>query len=226
MTTKSLKFAGGSNLKNQAVKEALYADDPNSRSPAFAIQAIFKLLKDAGVLEHAFELETTISDRIDEVIRDKVTWNERERHWQLGKGKHVSFEKIAQDATRWYIHDWDFKRHTRDTEVEYPEDIGNFFSEEDFKHLADTLMPSKNELTRRIFASPNHTNCLYYMDVVPLENDQFSAEFGRFDMPECHQVVEISKNFWNLEVRTILPLLQRGKVLSYTIHHISSKRGV
>jgi hypothetical protein len=226
MTTKSVNFAFGRTLENHALMAALYPHKPNPRSPAFALQEIFILLKKVGVLRQPWQLETEISNRIDEVIRDQVTWNDQECHWQVGKGTNVPFNKIAEDAIRWYLNDWDFKRHTRDSEVEYPEDLANFFAEDEFKHLADALLPAKDELTRRIFTSRNNNNFFYYVDVVPLEDNQFAAEYGRFDKPECHQTLETSKNFWELEVSTILPLLRRGKVLSYTIHHITSKRGV
>ena len=226
MTTKSITYTLGKTLENQAIGEALFAKNPNPRSPAFALQETFRLLKEAGVLSNTWELKTSISDKIDEVIRDKVTWNERECHWQLGKGKNVPFEKISQAAVRWYVNDWDFKRHIRDTEVEYPEDFGTLLFESEFKHLSTSLLPAKDELTRRILASKNHNDFYYYVDVVPQEDNQFAAEFGCFDKPEYHITLGESKDFWRLEVDTVLPQLQAGKVLSYTVHHISSKRGV
>jgi hypothetical protein len=44
MTTKSLKFPYGFTLELLAVSNALHAENPNSRSPAFAIQAVYKPL--------------------------------------------------------------------------------------------------------------------------------------------------------------------------------------
>jgi hypothetical protein len=225
MTTKSLKFPYGFTLELLAVSNALHAENPNSRSPAFAIQAVYKLAKDALKLEHTYDLVTKNIEIIDDVIRDQVTWNEQECHWQTGKGTNVSFNNIKQDAIRWYAHGWDFKRHTRDTEVEYPEDFENCFSSDEIKHLANSLLPAKDELTRRIFTPPNNNSCFYYIDVLPLENGQYSAEFGRFGRPEYHRIVGTSKNFWDLEINTILPLLQGRIVLKNTFHHIVAKMG-
>jgi hypothetical protein len=226
MTKKALMFTFGQTLENHAVGEALHVPNPNPRSPAFALQESFRLVNEAGLISHTWELKTSISDKIDEVIRDKVTWNERDCHWQIGKGKNVAFKEIAQTALRWYVHDWDFQRHTRDTEVEYPEDFGRLLFDSEFKHLSACLLPAKDELTRRILKSPNHNSCFYYVDVVPQDNNQFTAEFGRFDKPEYHRTLGQSKDFWRLEVDTVLPQLEAGTVLSYTVHHISSKKGV
>jgi hypothetical protein len=226
MTTKSLTFTLGNTLESAAVGVALLTQNPNPRSPAFALHEIFRLLKEAGMLTHRWELVSITNNKIEEVVRDKVTWNERDCHWQLGKGKNVAFEEIAQAAVRWYVNDWDFKRHVRDTEVEYPEDFGTLLFESEFKHLSASLMPAKDELTRRILKSPNHNCCFYYVDVIPLDDNGFAAEFGRFDKPEYHRRLGQSKDFWRLEVETVLPQLEAAKVLSYTVHHISSKKGV
>ena len=226
MTTKSQKISNRLTLEKMAVMDAMHADKPNSRSPSFAIQSVIPLLKKAGMIENEYELIWKTIEGIDDVIRDQVTWNEEECHWQTGKGTNVSFNKIKQDVIRWYVHGWDFKRHTRDSEVEYPEDFANFFSKEEIQHLANSLVPDKYELTRRIFTSPNHKTGLYYIEVVPLENGHFSAAFGYFDNPRYHRIIGNSKTLWDLEVNTILPLLRGCTVLRNTIENIAFKMGV
>ncbi len=225
MTTKSPRTAYGYTLETHAIEEAVDAKDPNSRSPAFALQAILKVIKEARVIDFEHQMGTNLTKRIDAAIRDKVTWNEFESRWQLGKGTNVSFKKIVQTAVRWYVNDWDFKRHTRDSEVVYPEDLGMAPWGNEFKHLSEVLMPAPKELTRRIFASPTD-DCFHYLDVIPHAN-QFVAECGRFDDIQSHRRFGEPADFWQLEADTIFPLLENVKVLSYTIHpiHFQKKRG-
>lgn len=225
MTTKSPRTAYGFTLEEHAIAQALDTKDPNSRSPAFALQAILQIIKKERVIDFEHEIRTNLTKRIDAAIRDKVTWNEFESRWQLGKGTNVSFKKIVQAAIRWYVNDWDFKRHTRDSEVVYLEDFGIVSWSDEFKHLSEVLMPSPKELTRRIFTSPND-DCFHYLDVIP-HADQFVAECGRFDDIQSHRRFGEPANFWRLEAETIFPLLENVKVLSYTIHpiHFQKRRG-
>lgn len=225
MTTKSPRTACGFSLEEHAIAQAFDTKDPNPRSPAFALQAILQIIKKERVIDFEHEIRTNLTKSIDAAIRNKVTWNEFESRWQLGKGTNVSFKKIVQAAIRWYVNDWDFKRHTRDSEVVYPEDFGIVSWSDEFKHLSEVLMPSPKELTRRIFKSPND-ECFHYLDVIPHAN-QFFAECGRFDDIQSHRRFGEPADFWKLEAETIFPLLKNVKVLSYTIHpiHFQKRRG-
>ncbi|MGV0958471.1 MAG: hypothetical protein ACOYB1_01450 [Limnohabitans sp.] len=156
--------------------------------------------------------------------RRKVSWNKRKSCWQLGKGTHVSFKKIAQIAVRWYAHGWDFERHTRDSEVRYPEDVEISPLGDEFKHLMGTLMPAKGELTRRIVTTPASEH-FYYLDVIPYEDDLFIAEYGNFDDYKTHRKIGQPADFWTLEMKTVLPMLRGAKVLSYRSHTNFSRMG-
>ncbi len=224
MSTKSIVEIGGYSLQDHALFSALIWSNPNQRSPAYAIQAIFKIAQEAGVLNSKWDLRTCISDRVDVLIRGKVSWNKRKSCWQLGKGTHVSFKKIAQIAVRWYAHGWDFERHTRDSEVRYPEDVEISPLGDEFKHLMGTLMPAKGELTRRIVTTPVSEH-FYYLDVIPYEDDLFIAEYGNFDDYKTHRKIGQPADFWTLEMKTVLPMLRGAKVLSYRSHTNFSRMG-
>lgn len=224
MSTKSIVEIGGFSLQDHALLRALVSFDPNPRSPAFAIQAISKLAQDAGLLNSKWDLKTCCADRLDALIRGKVSWNKRGCFWQLGKGTHVSFKNIARIAVRWYAHGWDFNRHTRDSEVRYPEDVEISPFGDEFKHLKGTLMPPKGELTRRIVTTPASEH-FYYLDVIPSEDDLFIAEYGNFDDYKTHRRIGQPADFWSLETKTVLPMLRNAKVLSYRSHTNFSRMG-
>lgn len=224
MTTKPVNHSWGYTLEDQALYAAMYTREPNPRSPAFAVQAIFKVVKEAGVVCDTWKLRPDITEIVDAAIRNKVSWNKAKSCWQLGRGTHVSFKKIANDVIRWYTHDWDFARHTRDTETGYPEDREFLPWEAESEHLLNTFMPRADELTRRIVIIPGCRK-FYYLDVMQHEGDMFIAEHGNFDDCQSYRRIGYPTDFWSLETKTILPFLKNLKVLSYTIHHISSRNG-
>jgi hypothetical protein len=111
----------GRKTSDMCLNSLLHGSNP--RSPAFALQAIYKLVEKNGVVDARWRLHTRIKEKIETTYRDRVSWNEMLCHWQVGTGTHVPFEEIAKAAIRWYINGWDLTRHTRDTEVQYPEDV-------------------------------------------------------------------------------------------------------
>lgn len=222
MTTRNLQSTWGYRLEESAIFNAMGTREPNPRSPAFALQAIFKVAKEAGVLDKSWDIRIGNSDIIDATVHDKVTWNKTRSCWHIGKGTNVPFQKIVESAVRWYVNDWDFARHTRDSEIVYPED--KTLTKRECADLLNTSMPRTDELTRRIVTMAG-CNKFYYVDVLPLGGDVFVAEHGRFDNHESHQRVGSPANFWNLEAKTIFPFLKDVSVLSYRVHHISSRKG-
>jgi hypothetical protein len=226
MTHKHPSLVFGQDVESQAIGLALSTRDPNPRSPAFALQAIYKLVEKNGVVDARWRLHTRIKEKIETTYRDRVSWNEMLCHWQVGTGTHVPFEEIAKAAIRWYINGWDLTRHTRDTEVQYPEDVELLPWSSEFKHMSDVLRPLSDELTRRIFIT-NHSNRIYYIDVVPEKPDRFVASVGHFDDGyESHRRCGPPDTLWNLEMKTVFPILKGVRVLSYQIHDIFVKRGV
>jgi hypothetical protein len=222
MTTRKLHSTWGYKLEQSAIFDAMGTREPNPRSPAFALQAIFKVAKEAGALDQSWDIRMSNSDIIDAAVHDKVTWNKAKSCWHIGMGTNVPFKKIVECVVRWYVRDWDFARHTRDAEIVYPED--KTLTKLACAGLANTSMPRTDELTRRIVTKAGCEK-FYYLDVLHLGNDMFVAEHGRFDESASHQRVGSPADFWNLEAKTIFPFLKNLKVLSYTVHHISSKKG-
>lgn len=227
MTTKKAILTFGYDLLTQATRLALATIDPNPRSPAFAIQEIYKLAQKSGLLDVHWQLHKCIKEEIDALIRDCVSWNESQCHWQTGPGKHVSFEKISQIAVRWYINDWDYKRHARDPEVKYPEDSQLVPMSDEFKHMSNVLTPARYELTRRIFKTKD-SDVYHYIDVEKNDDGLFLAYVGHFDDDDLssHRRCGLPQDFWDLELKTVFPTLKDAQVLSYTVHSLSSKRGV
>lgn len=226
MTTKQATVAIADSVESQAIAHAFMVSDPNRRSPAFALHEIFKAAQKIGAVKHRWDICTQIAEKLEVAYRDCVSWNEMKSEWQQGKGTHVPFEKIVEIAVKWYVNDWDLKRHTRDSDVQYPEDLELVPGSSEFKHMSVVLMPSKDEITRRLFKT-NHSNLIHYLDVVPDEDDRFVASIGHFDDHyRSNRRCGPPDTFWNLEMKTVFPILACARVLSYKIHHICSKREV
>jgi hypothetical protein len=226
MTTRQATVVIGESLESQAIDHALMVSDPNRRSPAFALHEIFKAANKSGAVKNRWDMRTRIGKELEVAYRDCVSWNDMKSEWQLGQGTHVAFEKIVQIAVKWYVNDWDFKRHTRDSDVQYPEDLDLVQGSSEFKHMSGVLMPSKDELTRRLIHTKN-SDLVYYLDVVPDEDGRFVASIGHFDDHyRSNRRCGPPDTFWNLEMKTVFPILAGARVLSYKIHHICAKREV
>lgn len=226
MTFKQATIVIGESVESQAIEHAFMVRDPNRRSPAFALQEIFKVVQKSSAAIKRWDLHKQIAEELEVAYRDCVSWNEMKSEWQLGKGTHVPFKKIVEIAVKWYVNDWDFKRHTRDSDVQYPEDLELVPESSEFKHMSGVLMPSKDELTRRIFKK-NHSDLVYYLDVMPDEDDRFVALTGHFnDDYRSNRRCGPPDTLWELEMKTIFPFLARACVLSYKTHHICARRGL
>lgn len=226
MTTKTKIVTFGRDLETQAIRVALSTNDPNSRSPAFALQEIYKIARASGLVDSEWELQKCSQEELDAIYRGYISWNERECHWQKRAGLHMTFEQIVKIAVRWYINNWDFKRHTRDADVQYPEDLALAPLSEELKHMSDVLEPARYELTRRIFKTKD-SDCYRYIDVEKNDAGLFVAGAGRFDEDVfSHKRCGPPNTLWNLELKTVFPILRDTQILSYTVHSLLSKRGV
>ncbi len=226
MTIKPTIVTFGRDLETQAIRVALSTIDPNPRSPAFALQEIYKIARENGIVNSQWDLKTCCKEELDAIYRDCISWNERKCHWQRGVGLHMTFEQIVKIAVRWYVNNWDFKRHTRDTDIQYPEDLALVPMTDELKHLADVLEPARYELTRRIFKTKD-SDCYHYIDVEQNDAGLFVAGVGRFHEDVfSHKRCGPPNTLWNLELETVFPILKDTQVLSYTVHSLLSKRGV
>ncbi len=225
MTTKPTIVTFGRDLETQAIRVALSTIDPNPRSPAFALQEIYKIARERGIVNSQWDLKTCCQEELDAIYRDCISWNERKCHWQRGVGLYMTFEQIVKIAVRWYVNNWDFKRHTRDSDVQYPEDLALAPMSEELKHMSDVLEPARYELTRRIFKTKD-SDCYRYIDVEKNDAGLFVAGVGRFDEDIfSHKRCGPPNTLWKLELETVFPILRDKQVLSYTIHSLSSKMG-
>lgn len=225
MTTKPTIVTFGRDLETQAIRVALSTIDPNPRSPAFALQEIYKIARERGIVNSQWDLKTCCQEELDAIYRDCISWNERKCHWQRGVGLYMTFEQIVKIAVRWYVNNWDFKRHTRDSDVQYPEDLALAPLSEELKHMSDVLEPARYELTRRIFKTKD-SDCYRYIDVEKNDAGLFVAGVGRFDEDIfSHKRCGPPNTLWNLELETVFPILRDKQVLSYTVHSLSSKMG-
>lgn len=219
---------GSADINTIALAEALSAPTPNPRSPAFAVQEIFRITKSLEGERQLFQsreeflvLFPTLNSSLYE---DKLSWDRDSSSWSIGDGVTIDTFRIQEDVTRWYIHAWDFSRHTRDPEFQYPEDQQLGPSGEGVDALSHALMPLKNELTRRIFFEKS-SDRLGYCDVYRSEDSEnYVAEIGFFDDIRTHRINFGEQPFWQLEGFTIPALLRKYQVLSYRVHNICARR--
>lgn len=222
MTIKDYDWGFGRGLENMAISGALNAESPNPRSPAYALQALARTFQNRTQQNENYYFFKNMYEFSDDDFRGVVGWNEQHSCWQVGGGTHVPVRQIAQVAVRWYAHGWDLSRHTRDSEVIYPEDLGLLEDEHESKHLSAALMPLKDEITRRFFTARASAR-IGYLDVYRCEDEQFTAAIGWFDDYRTHRILEPVSNFWQLEVRKVMPLLSELHVTSYRLQCIYAK---
>jgi hypothetical protein len=208
-----------------ALDEALSAPEPHPRSPAFAIQAIYRLVRDDEPSQTREGFLRAFRCTSPDVYKGKLSWNYGESCWELGPGPTVDCSRIEEDALRWYVTGRDFSRHTRDSKFAYPEDAVVLSWQDDGDKIYNALMPLPGELTRRLFQDPK-TNDLGYCDVYRSnEPGQFTAVLGFFDDPRTHGVRVKSGRFWELEGAVIPSMLRLHRVLRYDVLPLSAKRG-
>jgi hypothetical protein len=212
-----------------AIDEALSAYNPNPRSPAFAVKKIFKI---ATSYEGEDQIFMTREDFLvmfpgfkGSFYAGQMSWDSKRSCWSLEDGLTIDAARIQEDALRWYVNQWDFSRHTRDTEFSYPEDSEFAPSGDGVDHLFNALMPLEGELTRRIFID-QQKNEIGYCDVYKSKNsDMYVAETGFFNDRRTHGLHRVVQPFWELEGFTVPGLLRHHKVLSYRVHSIYALRG-
>ena len=219
---------GTADINTIALAEALSAPTPNQRSPAFAVQAIFRITKSLEGERQLFQsreeflaLFTTLESSLYE---NKLSWDRDSSSWSIGNGVTIDTFRIQEDVTRWYIHAWDFSRHSRDPEFQYPEDQQFAPSGEGVHSLFHALMPLKDELTRRMFID-KESNRLGYCDVYQAcDAKKYITEIGFFDDIRTHRLEFGAQPFWQAEGLTIPALLRDRRILSYRVHNISARR--
>jgi hypothetical protein len=209
-------------LQDIAIFEALNSACPNSRSPAFALQALAKVFLDKNKSEGLLNFFEAMRNTSEVCLRGVVSWNGLESCWQLGHGKHVPALQIVKTAMQWYACGLDFSRHTRDSNVIYPEDIELNLDAAERTHLSNALMPLNDEITRRIFTVPD-SNRIGFIDVSQCDDDHFEAYTGWFDDYRTHRIIEPARSFWQLEVLTVYPLLTQVNVLAQRVQSVSMK---
>lgn len=222
MITKEYDWGFGRGLESMAIYAALHTESPNPRSPAYALQALAIAFQNRTQQKEKYHFFKSMNDFPDDDFRGVVGWNELHSCWQVGGGTHVPVKQISHVAVRWYARGWDLSRHTRDSEVTYPEDVELLTSGRKLKHLSSVLMPLPKELTRRFFTDP-YGSRVGYLDVYRCEDERFTAAIGWFDDYRSHKIFEPVENFWKLEICTIFPLLKKRCVLSYRVQCIYSK---
>ena len=219
---------GTADINTIALAEALSAPAPNSRSPAFAVQEIFRITKslegERQLFQSTEEFLILFPTLESSLYEGKLSWDRDSSSWSIGDGVTIDTFRIQQDVTRWYIHGWDFSRQTRDPEFQYPEDQHFGSSGEGVDALFHALMPLKNELTRRIFIDKK-SNRLGYCDVYrACDPGKFITEIGFFDDIRTHRLEFGAQPFWQAEGLTIPALLRDRRILSYRVHNISARR--
>lgn len=217
---------GRASLSMIALDEALSAPKPHPRSPAFAVQAIYRLAYEASCSFMTKEdYLASFPAMSANIYKGKLSWNYAESCWQLEDGPTVDCSRIEEDTVRWYVAGRDFSRHTRDSKFSYPEDAELISWHDDGDKLYDALMPLPGELTRRLFQDPE-TNSLGYCDVYRSEQPgQFTTVMGFFDDPRTHGVRMRSGSFWELEGAVIPSMLRYYRVLRYDVLPLSAERG-
>lgn len=208
-----------------ALDEALSAPKPHPRSPAFAIQAIYRLGRIAGTFLTREDFLRAFCAISSDIYKGKLSWNYGQSCWQLADGPLVPCSRIAEDALRWYVSGLDFSRHTRDPMFSYPEDAEILSWQDDGDKVYHALMPLPGELTRRLFREPEGGS-LGYCDVYRSEEpEQFITVMGSFDDARSHGVRLAFAPFWELEGAIIPSMLRCHRVLRYDVLPLSAKRG-
>lgn len=208
-----------------ALDYALSAPDPHPRSPAFAVQAVYRLAGGAKFFRTTEGFLRAFCSLSCDTYEGKLSWNYGQSCWELGPGPTVDCSRIEEDAVRWYVTGRDFSRHTRDSKFSYPEDAEVLSWQDDGDKIYNALMPLPGELTRRLFQD-HKTNDLGYCDVYRSnEPDQFTAVLGFFDDPRTHGLRVKSGRFWELEGTVIPSMLRYHRVLRYDVLPLAAKRG-
>lgn len=209
-------------LKDLAIFEAVNSESPNSRSPAFALQALAQVFLDKSKSDGLINFFEAMSNTSKLCFRGVVGWNGLESCWQLGRGKHVPVKQIIEIAMRWYACGLDFSRHTRDSHVIYPEDVDLKLDAAQRAHLSNALMPLKDEISKRIFIS-RESNRIGFIDVSQCDDDHFEAATGWFDDYHTHRLIEPVRSFWELEALTVYPILAQVNVLTHRVQSVCMK---
>lgn len=206
-----------------ALDAALSAPEPHPRSPAFAVQAIYR--STAGSFATREDFLRAFPSISADFYKGKLSWNYGESCWELAAGPVVHCSRIEEDAVRWYVSGRDFSRHTRDPEFSYPEDPEVLSWQDDGDKIYHALMPLAGELTRRLFLDPE-TNSVGYCDVYRSdEPGQFTAVLGFFEEARTHRVRSATACFWELEGAIIPSMLRYYRFLRYDVLPLSAKRG-
>lgn len=209
-----------------ALDEALSAPEPHPRSPAFAVQAVYRLGRAAGWFPTREDFLCTFPFTSERIYKGKLSWNYAQSCWQLADGPHVDCSRIEADALRWYVEGRDFSRHTRDSKFSYPEDTEVVAWQHGEEKVYTALMPLAGEMTRRLFIDPS-SDSFGYCDVHRADKvGQFDAVLGFFYDTRTHGVVRSKlAPFWELEGAIIPAMLKGYRILRYDVLPLSAKRG-
>jgi hypothetical protein len=221
-----LALGDRASISEIALDHALSAPEPHPRSPAFAIQAIYRLAGEAELFPTREGFLRAFGSIKRDTYEGKLSWNYGQSSWELGGGPTVDCSRIEEDAVRWYVTGRDFSRHTRDPKFSYPEDADVLSWHDDGDKIYHALMPLHGELTRRLFRDPESAS-FGYCDVYRSdEPGQFVAALGFFDDARTHGVVRSTRApFWELEGAIIPSMLRYYRVLRYDVLPVSAKRG-
>jgi hypothetical protein len=223
-TLNAVDWGSRADIEMIAVDAALSAYKPNPRSPAFAVQHIYKIAGEELPFMTREDFLVMFPSVRGHFYKGQMSWDNKRSCWTLEDGPTIDATRIQQDVMRWYLNDWDFSRHARDTEFSYPEDREFAPSGEAIDRLIYALMPLEGELTRRIFV--DEKNEVGYCDVYKSKNSEmYVAELGFFNDRRTHGVQRAIQPFWELEGFTVPGLLRYRKILSYRVHSIYALRG-
>lgn len=227
-TLDAVDWGKSADIEMIAVDAALKAPNPNPRSPAFAVQKIFRIAESYTGEDQIFmtreDFLVMFPGFKGSFYQGQMSWNSTNSCWSLEDGPTVDASRIQEDAMRWYLNGWDFSRHTRDTDFRYPEDKEFGPSGEGVDRLFSALMPLEDELTRRIFVE-RHTNRIGYCDIYKSDTPgMYVADTGFFDDRRTYGVRFEKQPFWQLEGLTVPAMLSSYNVLSYRVHSVLARR--
>ncbi|MEY4566998.1 MAG: hypothetical protein RLY14_1968 [Planctomycetota bacterium] len=224
-TLNAVDWGSRADIEMIAIDAALSAYKPNQRSPAFAVQHIYKIASEELPFMTREDFLAMFPSVKGGFYKGQMSWDNSRSCWTLEDGPTVDATRIQHDVMRWYLNDWDFSRHARDTEFSYPEDREFAPSGDGIDRLFYALMPLDDELTRRIFVD-QQTQEVGYCDVYKSQKtEMYVAEMGFFNDRRTHGVKRVTQAFWELEGFTVPGILSHHKVLSYRVHSICALRG-
>jgi hypothetical protein len=135
-----------------AVCLALNARNPNPRSPARAVQHVYRETSwpDEPVLNWIPRFFNMSGG--DYSIR----WDYQQNDWNIDGEQRMVGLSIAEDCVYWMQHQWDFATHETDDRFEYTDcrslDLhANALKELSYFNFGDFILPGPGEMVRRVW---------------------------------------------------------------------------